>query len=133
MSEHKSKIVKFRITETEYQEIDNKLGEQMTISEFCRKAVGGAKVIRLEAPEIQDLMFFNQKLLGHLGYIGNNINQIAHRFNAENIKGTVTAEQVIEATEELTEIRNMLLHLVAIATNETDKIKNKHHVNESKK
>ena len=126
MSEHKTKIIKFRVTEAEYIEIDCKLGGQITMSDFCRKALAGTKIVRLDSPEIQDMVIFNRKLIGQVGYIGNNINQIAHRLNSENLKGSITEIQVIEATEELAEIRNMLLHLIAIASGEINKIKNKY-------
>lgn len=90
--------VNIRLSLEERKALDELRGD-MTVQEFCRRAVLGAKIVKVD--ELQDIKY-------QLSKIGNNINQIAKVANqtgiiekADILDFTRTFEKVIEAAGEI--------------------------------
>lgn len=90
--------VNIRLSFDERKALDELKGD-MTIQEFCRRAVLGAKIVKID--ELQDIKY-------QLSKIGNNVNQIAKVANQTGIiektdilDFTRAFEKVIEATGEI--------------------------------
>lgn len=96
-------FVNIRLSFDERKILDELRGD-MTIQDFCRRAVLGAKILKID--ELQDIKY-------QLSKIGNNINQIAKVANQTGIIEkmdvlglTKTFEKMIEAAGEIVKTIN---------------------------
>lgn len=85
--------VHFKLSPKERDLLD-KLKGDMTLQEFCRKAVLNKKIVRLD--ELKQMKY-------HISKIGNNINQIARVGNQTGVIDETSVDNLIEAFVKLTE------------------------------
>jgi hypothetical protein len=78
MTENRKRPVslRFRVSEQEYDILKEKMAAVGTNNQeaFCRKMILEGMVVRLDLPEIREL-------ISQIRYLGNNVNQIAKRLN----------------------------------------------------
>lgn len=113
---NKTKPVSFRISEKEYDEVmaeipvfksGNKKGKpMMNFSQFVRMLLKRRHVV------VVDLEVEEYKVAA-AARIGNKINQIAHRLNADNLKGKIDFETYDQALEELRKIRKKIYKVLS--------------------
>ena len=104
-----SKVVSIRFKENEYIEllmkVSNKNGNKaMSVSQFCKHSALTGKVTIFN----QEIEEYKTHLLSKLS---NNINQIAHRLNTDNFKGTLSESTYINNLQALEEILQLVNEL----------------------
>lgn len=113
---NKTKNVSLRISETEYDEVmakisvlksGNKKGKPtMNFSQFVRMLFKKRHVVIVDQ-EVEEYK------VAATARIGNNINQIARRLNADNLKGKIDFETYDQALEELRKIRKEMYKVLS--------------------
>ena len=107
----KNKDVHLRMSETEYEILlERSTASNMTVSNFIRNALDRQNVIikyeiTADVPDIK-------KLIGELGKIGNNLNQIARYFNQG---GIISSEMRKEIKKSLRDIYEMKYEVMKMA------------------
>lgn len=107
----KNKDVHLRMSETEYEILlERSTASNMTVSNFIRNALDRQNVIikyeiTADVPDIK-------KLIGELGKIGNNLNQIARYFNQG---GIISSEMRKEIKKSLRDIYEMKYEVMRMA------------------
>ena len=107
----KTKDVHLRMSETEYEILfERATASNMTISEYMRKQIMEGQVntkfeIVADVKEIK-------KLIGELGKIGSNLNQIARYFNQG---GIISSEMRTEIKKSLRDIYEMKYEVMKMA------------------
>jgi len=104
-----SKIVSIRFKEDEYMDllmkVSNKEGNPiMSVGKFCKCAALAGKV-KIFNHEVEEYKAFI------LGKISNNINQMAHRLNTDNIENKVSESTYIANLEALKEVLELVNEL----------------------
>lgn len=76
----REKQLNIRVTEYEYQLIQDRMKQSgsATLREFLVEAATNGFLINVDYSDIKDLAY-------EINRIGNNINQIAHKINSENV------------------------------------------------
>ena len=99
----RNKIVKFRLSETEYNELKDKAKAlNMTIASYVRQSCDTCKVNIILKPQTKNSDLTD--LIYEIKKIGVNINQIAHRLNSgDNLDASLK-----------TSLENMLSHLTEL-------------------
>ena len=107
----KTKDVHLRMSETEYEILlERSTASNMTVSNFIRNALDRQNVIikyeiTADVPDIK-------KLIGELGKIGSNLNQIARYFNQG---GIISSEMRKEIKKSLRDIYEMKYEVMRMA------------------
>ena len=107
----KNKDVHLRMSETEYEILlERSTASNMTVSNFIRNALDRQNVIikyeiTADVPDIK-------KLIGELGKIGSNLNQIARYFNQG---GIISSEMRKEIKKSLRDIYEMKYEVMRMA------------------
>ena len=107
----KTKDVHLRMNETEYEILlERATATNMTVSDFIRNALNTQNVIikyelTADVPEIK-------RLIGELGKIGSNLNQIARYFNQG---GIISSEMRTEIKKSLRDIYEMKYEVMRMA------------------
>ena len=107
----KTKDVHLRMNETEYEILlERATATNMTVSDFIRNALNSQNVIikyeiTADVPEIK-------RLIGELGKIGSNLNQIARYFNQG---GIISSEMRTEIKKSLRDIYEMKYEVMRMA------------------
>lgn len=107
----KNKDVHLRMSETEYEILlERSTASNMTVSNFIRNALDRQNVIikyeiTADVPDIK-------KLIGELGKIGSNLNQIARYFNQG---GIISSEMRKEIKKSLRDIYEMKYEVMKMA------------------
>ena len=107
----KNKDVHLRMSETEYEILlERSTTSNMTVSNFIRNALDRQNVIikyeiTADVPDIK-------KLIGELGKIGSNLNQIARYFNQG---GIISSEMRTEIKKSLRDIYEMKYEVMRMA------------------
>ena len=107
----KTKDVHLRMNETEYEILlERSTASNMTVSNFIRNALDRQNVIikyeiTADVPDIK-------KLIGELGKIGSNLNQIARYFNQG---GIISSEMRKEIKKSLRDIYEMKYEVMRMA------------------
>ena len=107
----KNKDVHLRMSETEYEILlERSTASNMTVSNFIRNALDRQNVIikyeiTADVPDIK-------KLIGELGKIGSNLNQIARYFNQG---GVISSEMRTEIKKSLRDIYEMKYEVMRMA------------------
>ena len=107
----KTKDVHLRMSETEYEILfERATASNMTVSDFIRNALNSQNVIikyeiTADVPEIK-------RLIGELGKIGSNLNQIARYFNQG---GIISSEMRTEIKKSLRDIYEMKYEVMRMA------------------
>ena len=107
----KNKDVHLRMSETEYEILlERSTASNMTVSNFIRNALDRQNVIikyeiTADVPDIK-------KLIGELGKIGSNLNQIARYFNQG---GVLSSEMRNEIRKSLRDIYEMKYEVMKMA------------------
>ena len=107
----KNKDVHLRMSETEYEILlERSTASNMTVSNFIRNALDRQNVIikyeiTADVPDIK-------KLIGELGKIGRNLNQIARYFNQG---GIISSEMRKEIKKSLRDIYEMKYEVMRMA------------------
>ena len=107
----KTKDVHLRMNETEYEILlERATATNMTVSDFIRNALNSQNVIikyeiTADVPEIK-------RLIGELGKIGSNLNQIARYFNQG---GIISSEMRKEIKKSLRDIYEMKYEVMRMA------------------
>ena len=107
----KNKDVHLRMSETEYEILlERSTASNMTVSNFIRNALDRQNVIikyeiTADVPDIK-------KLIGELGKIGSNLNQIARYFNQG---GIISSEMRAEIKKSLRDIYEMKYEVMRMA------------------
>ena len=97
-------IKTIRLTPVELQMIQEKMKQYGTqnFSAFVRKMAIDGYVVRLELPELKEMVSL-------LRYASNNINQIARRMNESGRVYDTDLEQVVQNQEQLWDMANGIL------------------------
>ena len=107
----KTKDIHLRMNETEYEILlERSTASNMTVSNFIRNALDRQNVIikyeiTADVPDIK-------KLIGELGKIGSNLNQIARYFNQG---GIISSEMRTEIKKSLRDIYEMKYEVMRMA------------------
>ena len=107
----KTKDVHLRMNETEYEILlERATATNMTVSDFIRNSLNSQNVIikyeiTADVPEIK-------RLIGELGKIGSNLNQIARYFNQG---GIISSEMRAEIKKSLRDIYEMKYEVMRMA------------------
>jgi CRISPR/Cas system CSM-associated protein Csm3 (group 7 of RAMP superfamily) len=108
MPEHqkKNRVLHFRVTEADYAEFDEKLKQTgMTASEFFRDVFLNSKItfnVKQAKPvDYHKLVFIYNKA-------GNNINQLAHKVNADHRRGIISESIHLKWLNKLASIESLL-------------------------
>lgn len=85
----REKQLKIRVTEYEYQLIQERMEASgaVTLQDYLLQAAINGYLIKVDYSDIKDLAY-------EINRIGNNINQIAHKINAENVIYKTDIEEV---------------------------------------
>ncbi len=108
----KDRKVTFRLTQEQFEDIERRIplnkngGKMFTVSHFIRESVLRRKVVAVDQ-EIEEY-----KVVA-ASKIGNNINQIAHRLNTDNLQNKVDQETYREVLEQLNIFRDEMLKTLA--------------------
>ena len=96
MKENRTKRVTFRVTEEEYERLEElALGSYRLVSVYCRDCVFGKKITVISGVD---------DAAKQLRHIGNNLNQLTWRVN----EGTLSAVNLEETKQELAKIFELL-------------------------
>ena len=107
----KTKDVHLRMNETEYEILlERATATNMTVSDFIRNALDKQNVI-IKYEIIADVKKI-KKLIGELGKIGSNLNQIARYFNQG---GIISSEMRTEIKKSLRDIYEMKYEVMRMA------------------
>lgn len=107
----KTKDVHLRMSETEYEILlERATASNMTVSDFIRNALDKQNVIT-KYEIIADVKEI-KKLIGELGKIGSNLNQIARYFNQG---GVISSEMRTEIKKSLRDIYEMKYEVMRMA------------------
>lgn len=107
----KTKDVHLRMNETEYEILlERATATNMTVSDFIRNALDKQNVI-IKYEIIADVKEI-KKLIGELGKIGSNLNQIARYFNQG---GIISSEMRTEIKKSLRDIYEMKYEVMGMA------------------
>ena len=107
----KNKDVHLRMSETEYEILlERATASNMTVSDFIRNALDKQNVI-IKYEIIADVKEI-KKLIGELGKIGSNLNQIARYFNQG---GIISSEMRTEIKKSLRDIYEMKYEVMRMA------------------
>lgn len=107
----KTKDVHLRMNETEYEILlERATATNMTVSDFIRNALDKQNVIT-KYEIIADVKEI-KKLIGELGKIGSNLNQIARYFNQG---GVISSEMRTEIKKSLRDIYEMKYEVMRMA------------------
>ena len=107
----KNKDVHLRMSETEYEILlERSTASNMTVSNFIRNALDKQNVI-IKYEIIADVKEI-KKLIGELGKIGSNLNQIARYFNQG---GIISSEMRKEIKKSLRDIYEMKYEVMRMA------------------
>ena len=107
----KTKDVHLRMSETEYEILlERSTASNMTVSNFIRNALDKQNVIT-KYEIIADVKEI-KKLIGELGKIGSNLNQIARYFNQG---GVISSEMRTEIKKSLRDIYEMKYEVMRMA------------------
>lgn len=107
----KTKDVHLRMNETEYEILlERATASNMTVSDFIRNALDKQNVIT-KYEIIADVKEI-KKLIGELGKIGSNLNQIARYFNQG---GVISSEMRTEIKKSLRDIYEMKYEVMRMA------------------
>ena len=107
----KNKDVHLRMSETEYEILlERSTASNMTVSDFIRNALDKQNVIT-KYEIIADVKEI-KKLIGELGKIGSNLNQIARYFNQG---GVISSEMRTEIKKSLRDIYEMKYEVMRMA------------------
>lgn len=105
----KGKIIAVRVAEVEFAEIQTKAENAgLTVASFIRETVLKKAVTESRAVPSLEKVILSQ-LLGQLGKVGSNINQIARRLNEG---GSVGAERITAACDEFSTLRDELIKAI---------------------
>lgn len=103
----KSKAIHFRVTDDMYQIISEDAAKaHLSVSAYCRDVVLNRKITIH-----QEIVFDSTELLailGDMGKIGSNLNQIAHHLNSEEPWTNNMKSEVMQAIIALYKIRDMI-------------------------
>lgn len=108
MPEHqkKTRVLHFRVTEADFAEFDQKLKQTgMTASEFFRDVFLNAKVT-FNVKEARPVDY--HKLVFIYNKAGNNINQLAHKVNADHRRGIISETIHLKWLNKLASIESLL-------------------------
>lgn len=105
--EKKSRTISFRVTDDVYSEFEHQCNtSNITKSELFRDYIAKNKVQVIARPapsrDAKRAVFLIQKA-------SNNINQLAHRANAEHRAGVLSEQTFLDITTQLSKISAMLL------------------------
>lgn len=104
-----TEVVRFRASKVETTSMLAAANEaNVSVSSYIRaKVLDGTPIKRTRSRQrpVQDAELL-VKLLGQLGKVGNNLNQIAHRLNSDE---NVTRAQVVKTLADVHDVRNELL------------------------
>jgi hypothetical protein len=108
VADPKTKFISVRCTAADYARIDQNASQAgLSIGAFMRaKALGapGPRAVRRPRIEYQELA----RLLGHIGRLGGNINQIARVANAN--RSTPALQQLSYISHEVLRLRNAIMN-----------------------
>jgi len=99
-------IVRFRLTAAEKKQISvNAASVGMTTSDYIRNRILGSQPhIKKATPERADMI----RMLGHLGKIGSNINQVARALNRKGDDSSISPELIAYT---LQEVKTLAAHI----------------------
>lgn len=101
----KERIIGFAVTQELYDAINTEAAEaHMSVSEYCRKLATDHKVV-----VHQEVVFDSAellRLLGDMGKIGSNLNQIAHHLNEGMPFYESMKKDIYHSIADIVEIRN---------------------------
>lgn len=106
----KTKDVHLRMNETEYELLlERATATNMTVSDFIRNALNSQNVvikyeITADVPEIK-------RLIGELGKIGSNLNQIARYFNQGGIISSEMRTEIKKSLRDIYEIKYEVMRM----------------------
>ena len=112
---HRSRVVKTRMTEEEYADFAARLAPYgISQSEFIRRAIQGASIrpVVTVSPVNDELLAALGKLTAEYGRIGNNLNQIARRLNAQGQMYDTEMEEMLQKQDELWQMMRKLLSIL---------------------
>lgn len=107
----KTKDVHLRMNETEYEILlERATATNMTVSDFIRNALNSQNVIikyeiTADVPEIK-------RLIGELGKIGSNLNQIARYFNQGGIISAEMRGEIKKCIRDIYEMKYEVMKMV---------------------
>jgi CRISPR/Cas system CSM-associated protein Csm3 (group 7 of RAMP superfamily) len=106
-SQKKTRVLHFRLTEADFAEFDEKLKQTgMTASEFFRDVFLNSKItfnVKQAKPvDYHRLVFIYNKA-------GNNINQLAHKVNADHRGGLISESVHLKWLNKLASVESLLL------------------------
>ena len=78
----RDRYIQIRLTDTEFNDIKTRAGELGT-STFLRQLALGQKIEQPKAKAKKIIHAADPELVRHVAWIGNNINQIAHKVNSK--------------------------------------------------
>ena len=106
----KNKDVHLRMSETEYEILlERSTASNMTVSNFIRNALDRQNVIikyeiTADVPDIK-------KLIGELGKIGSNLNQIARYFNQGGIISSEMRKEIKKSLRDIYEMKYKVMRM----------------------
>lgn len=106
----KNKDVHLRMSETEYEILlERSTASNMTVSNFIRNALDRQNVIikyeiTADVPDIK-------KLIGELGKIGSNLNQIARYFNQGGIISSEMRKEIKKSLRDIYEMKYEVMRM----------------------
>jgi hypothetical protein len=103
----KTRVLHFRLTEADFAEFDEKLKQTgMTASEFFRDVFINSKITfnvkQTRSVDYHKLVFIYNKA-------GNNINQLAHKVNADHRRGLISESVHLKWLNKLASVESLLL------------------------
>ena len=100
----RSRQVKFWVNEEEYELLQKKMEAAGGVNQgaYIRKMILDGYIVNLDIPELKEIIHL-------LGPIGNNVNQIARRLNAE---GSIYQQDIGEVEAQLEQNYKMLRKLI---------------------
>lgn len=114
-----------RLSVDERAEIDRRSrAAGLSIAGYFKSAALNQRPRKFRHPQVDRAKL--SKLLGELGKVGNNLNQLARTLNTE---GSVEIPELIQALKELTDMRAMVMSALGYreTTKESDTDKQGHH------
>ena len=108
--EKRTKNFTFRMSESEYELAQEECGDDISLSELCRRAIFESKIVKLKIKNEQ----LDLAKLHVIAPIGNNINQLARAINTANLDGSVNDVLAATIIKQLEDIYNLINFEISI-------------------